>query len=85
MSPPRIVVEGAKWEEVSRAGLFTAEGVVATRDGMIYATDITRPEAIKQNIPAARSIVTIHQPVSPSSSWSQAEWRMGSTWTGAGT
>jgi gluconolactonase len=31
--------------------LFTAEGVVAARDGMIYATDITRPEAIKQNNP----------------------------------
>ena len=51
MSPPRIVAEGAKWEEVSRAGLFTSEGVVAARDGMIYATDITRPEAIKQNNP----------------------------------
>ncbi len=51
MSPPRIVAEGAKWEEVSRAGLFTAEGVVAARDGMIYATDITRPEAIKHNNP----------------------------------
>jgi hypothetical protein len=42
---------GAKWEEVSRAGLFTAEGVVAARDGIIYATDITRSEAIKQNNP----------------------------------
>ena len=51
MGPPRIVAEGAKWEEVSRAGLFTAEGVVAARDGMIYATDITRPEAIKHNNP----------------------------------
>ena len=51
MSPPRIVAEGANWEEVSRAGLFTAEGVVAARDGMIYASDITRPEAIKQNNP----------------------------------
>ena len=51
VNPPRIVTEGAKWEEVSRAGLFTAEGVVAARDGMIYATDITRPEAIKQNNP----------------------------------
>jgi hypothetical protein len=30
MSPPRIVAEGTKWEEVSRAGLFTAEGVVAS-------------------------------------------------------
>ena len=51
VNPPRIVAEGAKWEEVSRDGLFTAEGVVAARDGMIYATAITRPEAIKQNNP----------------------------------
>ena len=85
VNPPRIVAEGAKWEEVSRAGLFTAEGVVAARDGMIYATDITRPEAIKQIIPAARSIITTHQPASPPSSWSQAEWRMGSMWTGPAT
>jgi sugar lactone lactonase YvrE len=35
----------------SRAGLFTSEGVVAARNGMIYAADITRPEAIKQNNP----------------------------------
>ena len=31
--------------------MFTAEGVVAARDGIIYATDITRSEAIKQNNP----------------------------------
>jgi hypothetical protein len=85
VSPLRIVAEGAKWEEVSRAGLFTSEGVVAARDGMIYATDITRPRPSSTIIPGARSIVTTHHPASPPSSWSQAEWRMGSMWTETGT
>lgn len=36
-----IVASGAKWEEVSRMGKVSAEGVVAARDGKIYTVDIT--------------------------------------------
>jgi gluconolactonase len=43
--------EGAKWEEVSHAGLVTSEGVVADRDGFIYVSDITRPDEVKENNP----------------------------------
>ena len=43
--------EGAKWEEVSSAGLVTSEGVVADRDGFVYVSDITRPDEVKQNNP----------------------------------
>ena len=50
-SPTGIVPEGAKWQEVSRAGLFTSEGVVAAKDGKIYVSDITRPDEVKQNNP----------------------------------
>src|SRR5689334_24005029 len=44
--------EGAKWEEVSRAGLVTSEGVVADRDGYVYVSDITRPDEVKEGNPA---------------------------------
>jgi len=37
-----ILAPGAKWEEVSRIGLSTSEGVVADRNGMVYASDISR-------------------------------------------
>jgi gluconolactonase len=50
-SPTGILPEGAKWQEVSRAGLFTSEGVVAAKDGKIYVSDITRPDEVKQNNP----------------------------------
>jgi gluconolactonase len=43
--------DGAKWEEVSRAGLVTSEGVVADRDGFVYVSDITRPDEVKENNP----------------------------------
>lgn len=37
-----ILAPGAKWEEVSRVGLETSEGVVADRNGMVYIADISR-------------------------------------------
>ena len=41
-----ILAPGAKWEEVSRIGLSTSEGVVADRNGMVYASDLSRaPDA----------------------------------------
>ena len=46
-----IFPDGAKWEEVSRAGLVTSEGVVADRDGFLYVSDITRPDEVKENNP----------------------------------
>jgi gluconolactonase len=46
-----IVAPDAKWEEVSRAGMAFGEGVVAAKDGRIYASDITPTFAIKQNNP----------------------------------
>jgi len=46
-----IVAEGAKWEEVSRAGRVFGEGVVAAKDGRVYASDITPTAAIKENNP----------------------------------
>lgn len=46
-----IVAEGAKWEEVSRAGRVFGEGVVAAKDGRIYASDITPTGVIKENNP----------------------------------
>jgi len=43
---PGILAPGAKWEEVSRIGLSTSEGVVADRNGMVYASDLSRaPDA----------------------------------------
>jgi gluconolactonase len=47
----QILVEGTKWQEVSRAGLVTSEGVVADRDGYLYVSDITRPDEVKQSNP----------------------------------
>ena len=49
--PTGMVAHGAKWEEVSRVGLFSSEGVVAAKDGTIYAVDLTVADAIKQNNP----------------------------------
>ncbi len=37
-----ILAPGARWEEISRAGLATSEGVVADRNGIVYVTDIFR-------------------------------------------
>jgi gluconolactonase len=46
-----IVAPGAKWEEVSRAGRAFGEGIVAAKDGRLYASDITLTAAIKENNP----------------------------------
>ena len=46
-----VIVEGAKWEEVSKTGRVFGEGVVAAKDGKVYASDITPTFAIKQNNP----------------------------------
>ena len=35
-----IISEGAKFEEVSRAGKVFAEGVVAAKDGKVYLTEM---------------------------------------------
>jgi gluconolactonase len=47
----RVVASGAQWEEVSRAGRLFGEGVVAARDGRLYASDITITAAIKDDNP----------------------------------
>ena len=49
--PQRVLADGARWEEVSRAGLLTSQGVVAASDGMIYVVDFTPLEVLKQNNP----------------------------------
>lgn len=46
-----ILAPGAQWEEISRIGLATSEGVVADRNGMVYVSDITRASAVKDNNP----------------------------------
>jgi gluconolactonase len=46
-----IVAPSAKWEEVSRAGRAFGEGIVAAKDGRLYASDITPTSAIKENNP----------------------------------
>lgn len=48
---PRVVASGAAWEEVSRAGRVFGEGVVAARDGRIYASDITITAVVPENNP----------------------------------
>jgi gluconolactonase len=49
--PTRILADDPKWEEVSRAGIFSSEGVVAAKDGSVYAVDLTLAEAVKENNP----------------------------------
>ncbi len=51
MGKKGVMREGAKWEEISRAGKVFAEGVVAAKDGKLYMTDITPTAAIKENNP----------------------------------
>jgi gluconolactonase len=46
-----ILAPGAKWEEVSRIGLATSEGVVADRNGMVYVADISRAPVAKGYYP----------------------------------
>lgn len=50
-SAPRIVADGAKWEELSKVGLAWGEGVVAAKDGSIYLTDMTYSGMVKENNP----------------------------------
>jgi gluconolactonase len=49
--PDRVLASGAQWEEVSRAGRFSSEGVVSAADGSVYAVDLTVAEAVKENNP----------------------------------
>lgn len=49
MEKKGIVAEGAKWEEISRAGRVFAEGVVTAKDGRLYMTDIMPTAAVKEN------------------------------------
>jgi len=49
MAHKGVVAEGAKWEEISRAGRVFGEGVVAAKDGTLYMTDIMPTAAVKQN------------------------------------
>jgi gluconolactonase len=49
MEKKGVVAEGAKWEEVSRAGRVFGEGVVAAKDGRLYMTDIMPTAAVKEN------------------------------------
>jgi gluconolactonase len=49
--PDRVIAPGSKWEEVSRAGIFSSEGVVSAPDGSVYAVDLTVVEAVKDNNP----------------------------------
>jgi len=37
-----ILAPGAKWEEISRIGLASSEGVVADRNGMVYVSELSR-------------------------------------------
>jgi gluconolactonase len=46
-----ILAPGAKWEEVSRMGLSTSEGVVADRNGMVYASDLSRAPVVEGSYP----------------------------------
>jgi gluconolactonase len=46
-----IVAPQAKWEEVSRAGRVFGEGIVAAKDGRMFATDITPTFVVKENNP----------------------------------
>ncbi len=49
--PTGVVATGAQWQEVSRSGILFAEGVVADKNGKIYATDLTRTFLVKENNP----------------------------------
>ncbi len=49
--PAGVLAPGAQWQEVSRSGILFAEGVVADKNGKIYATDLTRTFLIKENNP----------------------------------
>jgi gluconolactonase len=49
MGKKGVIAEGAKWEEISRAGRVFGEGVVAAKDGRLYMTDIMPTAAVKEN------------------------------------
>ena len=48
-NPVGILAPGAKWEELSRIGLASSEGVVADRNGMVYVSDIARSATARPN------------------------------------
>jgi gluconolactonase len=66
-----IFPSGAAWQELSAAGRFFSEGVVAGKDGRLYVSDMTPSVVFKENNPggtiyrydpAAKSIETLMQP-----------------------
>lgn len=50
-SSSRVFTEEMKWEDVSRAGLSSSEGVVAAKDGKIYLSEIPHPGETKSSDP----------------------------------
>ncbi len=46
-----ILAPGAKWEEISRIGLASSEGVVADRNGMVYVSDLSRAAIVEGYYP----------------------------------
>jgi gluconolactonase len=46
-----ILAPGAQWEEVSRIGLSSSEGVIADRNGMVYVSDLSRAPDSKGYFP----------------------------------
>jgi gluconolactonase len=51
LRPAGVVAPETQWEEVSRAGVAYAEGVVAAKDGSIYVSDVTRTGLVRENNP----------------------------------
>jgi gluconolactonase len=51
LRPAGVVAPQAQWQEVSRAGVVYAEGVVAAKDGSIYVSDVTRTGLVRENNP----------------------------------
>ena len=66
-----IFPQGAAWQELSTAGRFFSEGVVAGKDGRLYITDMTPSVVFKENNPggmiyrydpATKNLETLLQP-----------------------
>ena len=80
-----ILAPGAQWEEVSRVGLASSEGVVADRNGMVYVSDISRTPDSKGYYPCGTIWRYDPGPGSPKSSCSRAVCLMGCTSTATAT
>ena len=50
-APAQILAKGAQWQAASHDPKVWAEGVVSTKDGTIYFSDLTYSGAIKENNP----------------------------------